>query len=40
MIKTLIYKAVAAGDEHVRKSVALVKALVQSEVLDRHQVTP
>ena len=38
MIKTLIYRAVAAGEDHVRKSVLLVKALLDREVLDHHQV--
>uniref|UniRef100_A0A7S0ME80 MI domain-containing protein n=1 Tax=Cryptomonas curvata TaxID=233186 RepID=A0A7S0ME80_9CRYP len=38
IIKSLIYKAVESGEEQVRKSIVLVKALLAGDVLDHLQV--
>ena len=40
VIKSVIYKAVESGEEQVRRSVALIKALVVGDVLDHIQVSP
>jgi programmed cell death protein 4 len=38
IIKSLIYKAVESGEEEVRKSIALIKALLSGNFLDHMQV--
>ena len=40
MIKSLVFKAAETGEEAVRRSIALIKALLAKDVLDHLQARP
>jgi hypothetical protein len=40
VIKSLVFKAAETGEEAVRRSIALIKALLAKDVLDHLQARP